>query len=143
MPWSPGPGSGFTGGRPWLRLGPDAGERNVEVQLTDPRSILSTYRRLLALRATTPALQIGSLRLHPDSVGDLVAYTREVPGQRILVLLNLGRVNSRWQLSGIPGEPAWRLLFDTDTTAPRDAVIAGGATLILGPDEAIILEAIP
>ena len=143
MPWSPGPGSGFTGGRPWLRLGPDAGERNVEVQLTDPRSILSTYRRLLALRATTPALQIGSLRLHPDSVGDLVAYTREVPGQRILVLLNLGRVNSRWQLSGIPGEPAWRFLFDTDTTAPRDAVIAGGATLILGPDEAIILEAIP
>ena len=142
MPWSPGPGSGFTGGRPWLRLGPDAGERNVEVQLTDPRSILSTYRRLLALRATTPALQIGSLRLHPDSVGDLVAYTREVPGQRILVLLNLGRVNSRWQLSGIPGEPAWRLLFDTATASARDAVIAAGASVVLAPDEALILEAL-
>ena len=142
MPWSRGPGSGFTAGRPWLRLGPDAEIRNVEVQLADPTSILSTYRRLIALRAATPALQVGSLHAHPDSAGDVVAYTREVPGQRILVLLNLGRVDARWHMSDTAGESGWRLLFGTTRAASPDAVVASGATLILGPDEAMILEAI-
>ncbi len=68
-----------------------------------PRSILSTYRRLLALRAATPALQVGSLRLHPAAGGDLVAYTREVPGQRILVLLNAGREEAGWDLAETGG----------------------------------------
>jgi alpha-glucosidase len=142
MPWSDGPGSGFTTGRPWLRLGPDVEERNVEVQLADSRSILSTYRRLLALRAATPALQVGSLRMHPDGTGDVVAYTREVPGAQILVLLNLGRGVSEWRLSATAGEPGWRILFDTATPESTDGPVARGATLSLRPDQAMILEAI-
>jgi alpha-glucosidase len=134
MPWSPGPGSGFTNSRPWLRLGPDADERNVEVQRGDPGSILSTYRRLLALRAATPALQLGTLRLHEEGAGDIVAYSREIPGQRILVLLNLGREGSEWHLSAAANEPGWRILLDT--------AIAGGGTLSLRPDQAFVLEEI-
>ena len=142
MPWSPGPGSGFTAGRPWLRLGPDAGIRNVDVQLADPTSVLWTYRRLIALRAANPALQVGSLRAHPDSGGDVVAYTREIPGQLILVLLNLGRGGVEWRVSATAGESGWRPLFGTSRATSPDEVIAIGATLILGPDEGLVLEAI-
>lgn len=142
MPWSPGPGSGFTTGRPWLRLGPDVEERNVEVQQADPHSVLSTYVHLLALRVATPALQLGSLRLDPDSSGDIVAYTREVPGQRILVLLNLGRGDSDWRLSATDGGSGWRLRFGTAPAVTPGSVVASGASLSLGPNEAVVLEAI-
>ncbi|MEO7665335.1 MAG: alpha-amylase family glycosyl hydrolase, partial [Candidatus Limnocylindrales bacterium] len=64
MPWSAGPGAGFTtpGGTPWLPLVPDAAVRNVDVEAGDPGSVLSTYRRLLALRRELPALSSGSLQ---------------------------------------------------------------------------------
>ncbi len=65
MPWRPGPGAGFTSGRPWLRLGPDAATRNVSVQAGTPGSTLSVYRRLIALRAASPALQLGTLGARP------------------------------------------------------------------------------
>jgi alpha-glucosidase len=142
MPWSPGPGAGFTTGRPWLRLGPDAETRNVDAQLADPTSVLTTYRALIALRAATPALQVGSLHLHTDGGGEVVAYTRETPGQVILVLLNLGRGDATWRLSAVAGESGWRPLLRTAQATATDEVIAIGATLILAPDEGLILEAI-
>ena len=37
MPWTGGPGAGFTTGRPWQRIAPDAVTRNVAAQLADPR----------------------------------------------------------------------------------------------------------
>ena len=142
MPWAPGPGAGFTPGRPWLRLGPDTETRNVEVQGADPSSVLWVYRRLIALRAATPALQVGSLRLHPDARGDVVAYTRETGEQVVLVVLNLGRAEVTWALPCTPGEPGWWLLFGTARTASRGAAFAGGAMIDLAPDAGVILERI-
>ncbi len=54
MPWAAGPGAGFTTGQPWLRFGLDADTRNVAAQAADPSSVLSLYRRLIALRAGEP-----------------------------------------------------------------------------------------
>ena len=140
MPWSLGRGAGFTAGRPWLRLGPDVEVRNVEVQRGDPGSVLSTYRRLLALRAATPALQLGSLHLLPAGAGDLVAYTRETAVERILVLINPGRRDVAWNLPGFSEAAGWRVLLGTALTAAPGAIISGGVTRVLGPDEALVLE---
>lgn len=94
MQWSAGPGAGFSpageNGRsaePWLPLNPDWRERNVEAQLSDPTSILSLYRRLIALRRGHASLREGSIRFL-DSSRDLLAYERSSPGERILVMLN-------------------------------------------------------
>ena len=76
MPWTDGPGAGFTSGRPWLRFGSDVSTRNVAAQRADPGSVLALYRRLIALRAATPALQVGDLSLEPDGDDDIVAYRR-------------------------------------------------------------------
>ena len=54
MQWSSAPGAGFTTGRPWLPLGIDYADQNVEQQRGDPTSMLSLYRRLIALRRQSP-----------------------------------------------------------------------------------------
>ena len=54
MPWSAAPNGGFCppGVEPWLPLGDVAG-LDVEAQRRDPRSMLSLYRALLALRRSS------------------------------------------------------------------------------------------
>jgi len=141
MPWRPGHAAGFTSGRPWLPLGPDAETRNVAAQANDPTSILSTYRRLISLRAATTALQVGSLVLRPEASGDLVAYTRETADQVVLVLINTGRDDAAWRLSSIRGTTAWRPMFGTGgLVATGVEPIPTERTITLGRDEAIILE---
>ncbi len=140
MPWSGGPGAGFTSGRPWLRLGPDADTRNVAAQLADPGSVLALYRRLIALRAATPALQVGDLELQPMTEPDVVAYTRDADGQCILVVLNLGPAGLTWRLPEAPDGMGWRLILTTSTSRSPDAVLVGGSLAILEADEGLILE---
>ena len=71
--------------------GPDIRPRpvNVDAQRDDPRSLLTLYRRLLALRRAEPALAVGpfaALR----APGDLLAWVRKDADRRYLVVLNLG-----------------------------------------------------
>jgi alpha-glucosidase len=57
-------------------------------QRADPRSILSLYRRLIALRRSTPALSVGTYRgLHADN--DILVYERAAGDRRLIVALNL------------------------------------------------------
>ena len=89
MPWSAAPNAGFCppGAEPWLPLGDVAG-LDVEAQRRDPRSMLSLYRALLALRRSSSALSDGGYRT--VAAGDAVlAYLRESPGEAMLVALNL------------------------------------------------------
>jgi alpha-glucosidase len=142
MPWTSGRGAGFTTGRPWLRLGPDADTRNVAVQARDPWSVLAFYRRVIALRAATPALQLGSLRPLPAADDDVVAYTREAAGQVVLIALNLGRAAVTWPVPAAAGGTRWRPLLTTRDPEPPREVLVDGATLVLGPDGGMILERI-
>jgi alpha-glucosidase len=88
MPWAAGSGHGFTTGRPWLRFGEDAATRNVERQSGDPGSVLSTYRRLITLRRSNDALRSGTLRLARTGTSDVLAWHREAPTERMLVVVN-------------------------------------------------------
>jgi alpha-glucosidase len=141
MPWSSGPDAGFTTGRPWLRLGPDAATRNVAAQRADPDSVFALYRRLIALRAASPALQVGDLRLEPDAHDDVVAYSRTTGDQEMLVAVNLGRAATTWRLPEPGGSAGWRRSLDTAGPADADTVLDGGAAIELEPDQAIILLA--
>jgi alpha-glucosidase len=142
MPWTSAPGAGFTTGTPWLRLGDDAATRNVSAQATDEGSVLSFYRRLIALRAATPALQVGTCRIHPATAETVVAYTRETPEQVVLVVLNLGVERVAWTVPGGPERTGWRILLGTARAASRGEPLATGATTDLSPQEGLILEGI-
>ena len=145
IPWQPGPGAGFTTGRPWLRLNADADARNVAVQLEDPGSVLNTYRRLLALRASSAALQTGTLRLLPDTDDGVVAYVRETGNEAVIVALNPNRAGRTWARPEGPSDSTWRIALRTGAAraglgpAAEGAAAAVGTAIELEPDEGIVL----
>jgi alpha-glucosidase len=142
LPWSSGPGAGFTTGRPWLRMGPDTETRNVGAQLRDRWSVLNWYRRLIALRASMPALQVGTFELLPAMATSMVAYARRTTGQTSLVVLNVGRERATWRLPRAPDAMAWRVALSTSDRAPSIGEDGGGFETELEPDEAWVLEAV-
>ena len=142
MPWSPGPGAGFTTGRPWLRLGPDTETRNVRTQAQDPDSVLSLYRRLIALRAAASALQVGSLELVPDEDERGRLY-RGRPADRSGPRRDQHRPRAaRLDPARRPAATRWRPLLRTAPGHTTRLDGAPGSTIEMDADEAIILEGV-
>src|SRR5687767_9133625 len=64
---------------------------NVQVQQSNPQSLLWWMKRLIALRRQHPAFGRGSLEfLHPDN-RKVLAFIRQHDGEQILVVANLSR----------------------------------------------------
>ncbi|MDT0649007.1 alpha-amylase family glycosyl hydrolase [Autumnicola edwardsiae] len=89
MQWNASENAGFTNGNPWLPLMGNFKELNVEKQWDSEESMLSFYRKLIALRQKEPALQIGNYR-PVLSKGNLLAYIRSSEEKKIFITLNLG-----------------------------------------------------
>jgi alpha-glucosidase len=86
MQWDASASRGFSRAEPWLPYGPAA--INVQDQLGDPASLLSLYRRALALRKREPSLHSGALQAWPEDP-DVFGFTREMAGsRRIAVVVN-------------------------------------------------------
>lgn len=119
VPWDDTPFAGFSTTEPWLPLNSDWRTRNVAAQEGDPRSMLTLYRQLLALRRAEPALAIGSFRLL-DAPEGVLAYQREHDGRRLRVLLNLTADNRAiaWNgeplLSTLNGDPEPGMLYPNE-----------------------------
>jgi alpha-glucosidase len=134
MPWSGEPAGGFTSGEPWLPLGEENLARSVAAQRDDPASMLSLYRRLLALRRSERALAVGSYRPVPAG-GSALAYRRRHGDRELLIALNLA------------GRPA-ELELPDDFRRGRVLLSASGrrdgdwvdGPLALEGDEALVLE---
>jgi glycosidase len=90
MHWSTASGAGFTEGLVWEPLQPDSITANVEVQDTEPSSLLNLYRRLIHLRAGNPALATGELLPLSASTDAVAAYLRRDGDRAVLVVANLG-----------------------------------------------------
>jgi glycosidase len=96
MHWTQERAAGFTpAALPWEPLQPDSFTANVAVQHRDPESLLNHYRRLIRLRATTPALgatgEFSALESGDDGV---LAYLRQEGDQSVLVIANLGAMRA-------------------------------------------------
>jgi alpha-glucosidase len=133
MQWSPGPGAGFTTGRPWLRIAADAQRRNVAAEMNDPGSVLSTYRRLLDARRAHPALRRGSLERLTVDAPDVLAWLRRDEDEVVAVFLNFAgsarTVSLRTSLPDrLAGGRSWRALVGTsiDPEGPDDGILALG-----------------
>jgi alpha-glucosidase len=90
MQWTDAPDAGFGSEQPWLPF-VDAARTNVADQSANPASLLSLYRRLLAVRRSSPALRCGTHRSIFGTAPDVLAWVREAPeaGERVLILANL------------------------------------------------------
>jgi alpha-glucosidase len=138
MPWSGAPGAGFSppgASEPWLPVGPDWREQNVERELADDRSILRLYRRLLALRRRRRSLRTGSLRVRALDSPDCLVYERRLESERTLVVLNF---SSEPRVVALPGPGARAListaLHDLDQASPPTQLrLAGYEGMVLEP----------
>jgi alpha-amylase len=90
MHWTSAPGAGFTTGTPWRAPQADWATLNVQAQQRDPSSLLSLHRRLIHLRAQSPALAEGELIPLRTSSNAVAAFLRRHDDQTVLVVANLG-----------------------------------------------------
>jgi alpha-amylase len=92
MHWTLERTAGFTqASLPWEPLQPDSFTANVSAQHGDPASLLNHHRRLIRLRAATPALGATGDFIPLETGRDgVVAYLRREGGQTVLVVANLG-----------------------------------------------------
>jgi alpha-glucosidase len=119
MPWSDGPGGGFTeaGVPTWLPMA-DPAQCNVAAQQDDSDSILAFTRRAIARRAGSDDLAVGSYRSLPSPAGTW-AFER---GAGTVVVLNLS--DSPQELGGVAGS----IVLATDR-ARQGSTLRDGLTL--------------
>jgi hypothetical protein len=108
----------------------------ASVQDDDPRSTLTLYRRLIGLRAATPALRRGGQRML-DAGPDVLAYRREAAGETWLVALNFASRTRRPDLSAL-GTADGTLVVSTDPDRAGGPLAPHG--LALRPDEGVVLR---
>jgi alpha-glucosidase len=132
MRWSAGRNGGFSAGQPWLPMGDDVSERNVETLQGDPQSLLWLYRRLIELRRSELALAKGDYR-PLRARNDILTYERYYREERILVALNITPQPRKldWQGKG-------ELLLSTYLDQADDRSLRG--PLVLRPDEGLLLK---
>ncbi len=103
MQWNEEIYGGFSEAKPWLPM--SAGFRReitVEAQQKDDDSILAFYKKLIAMRKTYPVIAKGAI-LFPETQNDMVlAYTRTLGEQKLVVLCNLSGKKQQTKIS-----PEW------------------------------------
>jgi alpha-glucosidase len=131
MQWDESENAGFSISRPWLPVEPDYRHRNIERLRTDPRSILSLYRRLIGLRRAHPALHVGSQRVL-GARDNVLTFERSHDSETVRVVLNFGAETHA--LQGFAGEHATVLL---SSHLDRDGLSSAPE---LRPHEGLILR---
>ena len=124
--WGCGPGS-----RPWLPFPPEADTRNRADEMADPGAILHLYRRIIALRRSTPALSRGSFELL-DPMDGVLAYRRTESGDAITVLINFLGQPVEADIASVVGA---EVMLASDHTEAL-----GRFSGLLGPDQAVVLR---
>ncbi|SCW53462.1 alpha-glucosidase [Rhizobium mongolense subsp. loessense] len=99
MPWEAGKAhAGFTSAeKSWLPVPYEQAALSVDTQEEDVNSVLTHYRRMLEFRKRHPALLDGDM----DFIGtnqDLLAFTREKNGEKLLFVFNLTRKPAEFRL---------------------------------------------
>jgi alpha-glucosidase len=118
----------------WLPVADDYRKVNTSRQLADPYSILNLYRRLLAYRKATPALQWGSYQPIDNMPEACLVYLRQAEGELVLIALNFSDQEQKVTLP-VPGESN----IVVSTYLDREGVVSV-AELVLRGDEGVILE---
>jgi alpha-glucosidase len=134
MQWEPVPQAGFTASeRPWLPVAPNFREVNVKTELADGESLLSWYKKLIALRRGDPALRTGRMVMLDTTNPRVLTYARVTPeASGILVCLNMSAQAQTVTLNGATAGFAGNH-FRTLLSSPGEVNVAGPGTRIVLP----------
>ncbi len=91
MAFSDKDGFGFTdpGVQPWQIFSPFSTTINVKTEEEDENSVLNYFKKITALREKSSALSIGAIHYMKDTPENVLAFIRESPEEKLLVVLNL------------------------------------------------------
>ena len=125
MQWDSSAQAGFTSSvKPWLPIPPSASTYNVETEKQNSDSIFNTYRRLLALRKSEPALREGSYQAVDEENPNVFSYLRQSGGSTVLVVLNMSTeprtISLNLATRNVPGTMAVPLY--SAPTLPNEAI---------------------
>ncbi|EJC80567.1 glycosidase [Rhizobium leguminosarum bv. trifolii WSM2297] len=108
MPWEAGKAhAGFTSAeKSWLPVPYEQAALSVDTQEQSGSSVLNHYRKTLAFRKRHPALLDGGMTFI-DTNQDLLVFTREKNGEKLLFVFNLTREPAEFRLPEgvVLGEP--------------------------------------
>lgn len=107
MQWNDTNYAGFSAVNSWIKVNPDYDEVNVEELKNRKHSILSNYKKLIAIRNSEEALQYGHYE-KLEYKDNLITFVRVHNKQRITVIINFGNeVTIRLPLGAkvLAGEP--------------------------------------
>jgi alpha-glucosidase len=89
MQWNTDANAGFSKKDPWLPVPPSYKTHNVAVESKDANSVLSMYKKVLALRHTNEALMEGNYIALNEDDANVMSYLRSYKGKAVLVALNM------------------------------------------------------
>ena len=90
--WNDSVNAGFGPGAPWIKVNPNYTALNASAQEKDANSVLNYFRSVVKLRKENPVLVYGKYTLLDKDNPDVYAYTRELDGKKMLVVLNFKSV---------------------------------------------------
>ncbi|HMQ87978.1 MAG TPA: alpha-glucosidase [Flavilitoribacter sp.] len=93
--WDNTTNAGFSTGTPWIKVAPNYTNINAAAQESDPNSCLNYFRKLIQLRKDNPVLVYGKYTLLDKDNPDVYAYTRELDGKKMVILLNFSAKEAR------------------------------------------------
>ena len=96
--WNSSINAGFSMAEPWLKVNPNFAKINAAAQEKDPNSPLNYFRKVVAFRKNNPILVYGKYTLLDKSNPDVYAYTREIDGKKLLIVLNFSKNNASTKL---------------------------------------------
>ena len=137
MQWDGSANAGFSPAEPWLPVGADYPTRNVAAHIASPRSLLSLYVRLIALRRAEAALAVGAYAaVYADE--HVMAYLRVAGDRKFLVALNLtGEPRTVPETATTRAPAAGRLVLSTELDRDDERVVG---EIGLRPNEGILVE---
>ncbi|SCK19203.1 alpha-amylase family glycosyl hydrolase [Streptomyces sp. WMMB 322] len=135
MQWDDSEHCGFTTGRPWLPTPAGSGGVNVAAQRGDPRSLLSLYRDLLAIRHRHRPLTRGTYEAMETGSDGVFAFQRRTRAERLLIALNFAATPATVRIPGLPA--AGRRLLST-LPGPKTSIVLD--PLRLAAHEGVIVQ---
>jgi len=135
MQWDNSPYAGFSTVEPWLPVNRDYARRNVAAQRQEPNSLFQFVKELLALRASTVALNHGKYVSVPHGCEDVIAYLRVQGAVKLCIALNFSDEEKFVNLSSV-GERG-RAMLSTEMDRHGDVTLE---RLKLRPHEGLLIQ---
>ncbi len=101
MQWDDSENVGFTTGTPWIKPGEHSSVYNAATQMTDPDSVFSAYKELIALRKRVHALRYGEFIPAKKCPKGLFCYTRK--GKDGCYYIEINMTGSKVRRAKAPG----------------------------------------